>query len=176
MAPLLTEDDAFNSHPILGSIAYRLPSLETLLGIPMSYLSGYQSMTFTLTLMADHELGPEVLSCGTSSHCRIIYYRAYTPVVYYIQPPIVYYESFTELWFDPRSTANLIQDLANDEMPFINAKIGGAALDFEFNVDYDDSYSGYHRNRVRGQVGELPAGEFYNISMLWEVGQSFVQP
>ena len=61
-------------------------------------------------------------------------------------------------------------------MPFINAKIGGAALDFEFMVDFDDSYSGYHRNRVRGQVGELPAGELYNISMLWEVGNSFVQP
>jgi hypothetical protein len=84
MAPLLTEDDAFNSHPILGSIAYRLPSLEELLGIPMSYLSGYQSMSFTLTLMANHELGPEVLSCGTSNHCKIVYYRAYTPVVYYI--------------------------------------------------------------------------------------------
>jgi hypothetical protein len=41
MSPLLTEDDAFNSHPILGSIAYRLPSLEDLLGVPMSYLSGY---------------------------------------------------------------------------------------------------------------------------------------
>lgn len=141
MAPLLTEDDAFNSHPILGSIAYRLPSLEDLLGVPLSYLSGYQSMTFYLTVNADHELGPEILECGTESHCRIIYYRAYSPVLYYIQPPILYYESFTEVWYDPRSVTNLIQDLANDEMKFINAKIGGAALDFEFNVDYDDAMS-----------------------------------
>lgn len=41
MAPLLTEDDAFNSHPILGSIAYRLPAIDKLIGVPMSYLSGY---------------------------------------------------------------------------------------------------------------------------------------
>ena len=63
MAPPLTEDDAFNSHPILGSIAYRLPSLEELLGVPMSYLSGYQSMTFYLTVLADDELGAETLEC-----------------------------------------------------------------------------------------------------------------
>jgi hypothetical protein len=108
MAPLLTEDDAFNSHPILGSIAYRLPSLEDLLGVPLSYLSGYQSLTFTLTVLTDHELGPELLECGSSSKCRIKFYRSYSPVVYYIQPPIIYYESFTEVWFDPRSTTGLI--------------------------------------------------------------------
>jgi hypothetical protein len=126
--------------------------------------------------MADHELGPETLACENQNDCKIVFYRAYTPVVYYLSPPIVYYESMTDLWFDPRSVANLIQDLENDEMPFVNAKIGGAALDFEFNVDYSDTYSSYYRNRVRGQVGELPAGEIYNISMLWEVGQSFIQP
>jgi hypothetical protein len=30
-SPLLTEDDAFNSQPALGNIAYRLPSLHELL-------------------------------------------------------------------------------------------------------------------------------------------------
>jgi hypothetical protein len=60
-------------------------------------------------------------------------------------------------------------------MQFVNAKVGPALLDFEFNVDYDDSSSKYHRNRVRGQVGELPAGEMYNVSMLWETGKSMVQ-
>lgn len=58
---------------------------------------------------------------------------------------------------------------------FVNVKVGPALLDFEFNVDYDDTVSQYYRNRVRGQVGELPAGEMYNISMLWEVGHSMIQ-
>lgn len=31
MAPMLSEDDAFNSHPMLGNIAYRLPGLDELL-------------------------------------------------------------------------------------------------------------------------------------------------
>jgi hypothetical protein len=33
-APLLTEDDAFNSQPTLGNIAYRTPSITDLLQIP----------------------------------------------------------------------------------------------------------------------------------------------
>jgi hypothetical protein len=38
----LTEDDSFNSQPMLGSIAYRLPALDVLLGIPMNFLDTYQ--------------------------------------------------------------------------------------------------------------------------------------
>jgi hypothetical protein len=59
-------------------------------------------------------------------------------------------------------------------MRFINAKVGPALLDFEFNVDDEDSFSGYFRNRVKGQVGEIPTGQNHDISMLWEVGQSLV--
>ena len=175
MAPLLTEDDAFNSHPILGTIAYRLPSLDKLIGVPMSYLSGYHEMVFTLSVIADNELGPQTLECGSSWKCKITYRRHYTPVLYYIKPPIVYYESQVEVWFDPRSTDDLISDLENDEMRFINAKIGPALLDFEFNVDDTNTFSSYNRNRVTGQVGEIPTGQ-HNISMLWEVGQSLIQP
>ena len=59
-------------------------------------------------------------------------------------------------------------------MPFINTKVGGSLLDFEFNVDDTTTYSGYYRNRAKGQVGELPIGESYNITMQWETGQGFV--
>jgi len=57
-------------------------------------------------------------------------------------------------------------------MPFINAKLGGSLLDFEFLVEDTTTFSGWNRNRVKGQVGELPAGKNYNISMMWETGKS----
>ena len=57
-------------------------------------------------------------------------------------------------------------------MMFINAKIGGSLIDFEFNVDDETTYSSYYRNRARGQVGELPIGESYNITMQRETGQA----
>jgi hypothetical protein len=84
MAPPLTEDDAFNSHPILGTIAYRLPALDTLIGVPMNYLDKYYTMTFYLTVMAADELGEEILECGNESLCKVTYNRAYSPVLYYI--------------------------------------------------------------------------------------------
>jgi len=34
--------------------------------------------------------------------------------------------------FDPQALMSQIKDLATDEMVFINAKIGGSLLDFEF--------------------------------------------
>jgi len=38
LAPSLTEDDAFNSHTPLGAIAYRLPAIDKLIGLPMNFL------------------------------------------------------------------------------------------------------------------------------------------
>lgn len=67
MAPLLTENDAFNSHPFLGTIAYRLPGLDELIGVPMTHLSGYQSMKFTLSVISNGV----TLECTNIANCQI---------------------------------------------------------------------------------------------------------
>jgi hypothetical protein len=60
----LTEDDTFNSHPMLGTIAYRLPSVDELLGVPMNFLDKYQQMTFFLSIISDDpDLGSTTLEC-----------------------------------------------------------------------------------------------------------------
>ena len=141
MAPPLTEDDAFNSHPLLGTLSYRLPALDTLFGFPMSYVSAYEDMYFYLSIKVNAATGLQNLACGSSNKCRIKYSRKYSPLLYYIRPPIVYYESTVELVFDPKSTPSLISGLEDDEMPFINAKIGSARLDFEFSVDDENIFS-----------------------------------
>ena len=116
-------------------------------------------MKFIISVIADDpDLGPTPIACINQALCTVTYNKIYTPVIYYLSPPVVYYESFTEIWFDPKYMYQLIQDLDNDEMYFINAKLGKSLLDFEFNVDFDDSFRPMNRNRVRGQVGELPAG------------------
>jgi hypothetical protein len=96
--------------------------------------------------------------------------------MHYLSPPIVYFESLTDLWFDPKWTYYLIEDLLEDEMSFINAKIGGVLLDFEETVAADDSFQGYGGiagMHVTGQVGEVPSGEKLDVSMLWEVGDTY---
>jgi len=92
--------------------------------------------------------------------------------LYYISPPVVYFNSITAFNFDPKSTTNTIADLRSDELPFINAKIGNALIAFEFNVDYDVSIKHYYYNSLRGRVGDQPTSKHNAIQMLWETGHS----
>lgn len=64
VAPMLTEDDAFASNTVLGMITYRMPSLETLYGLPMDFFDKYRTMTFYVSVIAmDPDLGPITLAC-----------------------------------------------------------------------------------------------------------------
>jgi len=142
--PPLNEDDAFNSNPILGFITYKLPSLPDLLQVEPEMLDQYDDMTFEMRLFVDNDLlGPQTLKCKTINNCLIKFRKDMTPLVYELAPPVVYLGSEVFVWFDPKSTHTLITDLASDEMPFINAKIGGNIIDFEFNVDYDIKLTGW---------------------------------
>jgi len=47
----------------------------------------------------------------------------------------------TEFFFDPKSTTSVIEDLLSDELPFINAKIGNALIDFEANIDEESAFA-----------------------------------
>ena len=112
-------------------------------------------MSFTLSIIANTDSGPVTLECKIESNCLLQYRKTHTPIIYYLSPPVVYYDSYTDLWFDPKSTTNLIKNLESDEKIFVNAKIGGSLLDFEYIVDDETTFSSYNRNKVRGQVGEL---------------------
>ena len=80
----------------------------------------------------------------------------------------------TEMWFDPKSTMHLITDLAREDMPFINARIHGALLDFEGNVESTTWFRFWYKSRVTAQVGELPIADNHSISMTWETGKARV--
>ena len=161
----------------MGKIAYRLPSIEELFNLPIGHFYAEDSLTFTLKIKnMDPELGMVTLACLVPSNCEVTYKKEATASVYYIQPPVVYYESFTEVHFNPMGIMNLIQDLDSDEYPFINVKLGGSLIDFEFNVDDTTTFSNHGSNHVTGQIGELPPGSNYNISMMWETGKAYIEP
>jgi len=146
--PLLTEDDAFNSQPMLGSIAYRLPALVDFLH--PNVVAQYQSMSFYIVVDVETLAGPATLECKRLANCKVSYHVGYSPTIFYMMPPILYQDSYSTIWFDPKSTTGLIKDLAADELPFINAKVGGSLMDFEFNVDSGTSYAHWAKNRATG--------------------------
>lgn len=65
---------------------------------------------------------------------------------------------------------NLVRDISSDELPFINAEIGGSKLDFEFSVDYETNFRDYLKNGAMGVVGEMPVGINNTVQMRWETG------
>lgn len=109
-------------------------------------------MTFWISVVASTEFPDDaLLECsGNKNKCKFVMEKTYTPFIYYISPRVTYYDSYTSIIFNPKSTMNLIKDLDSDELPFINAKIGGNLLDFEFSVSDTTHYSGYFKNRARG--------------------------
>jgi hypothetical protein len=131
-------------------------------------------MTFTISAISNNEHGTDDMKCVKASNCLITYKKNVTPVVFYLSPPVVYYESFSEIVFDPKYTTSLISGLSPDEMQFINAKIGGSLMDFELDVTHETIFSGMSRNSARGQVGELPISGAYNLSMQWETGKALI--
>lgn len=91
---LLSEDDVFNSHPALGILTYRVPSLYSLLGLPQDKVSMFKSLSFILDILVNDEAETE-LACSNKKLCTINFIRTYTPVIHFISPPVTYFESVT---------------------------------------------------------------------------------
>jgi hypothetical protein len=108
--PRLSEDDSFNSQPLLGNIAYRIPAVNELFGMPIEAFDTYHTLTFHVSVLAAHEIleNPKELKCKVSNYCKLVYHRSYTPILYYLSPRVVYHSAYADLWFDPRSTPGLI--------------------------------------------------------------------
>ena len=128
-APPLSEEDVFNSHPQLGAIAYRLPSISELFQLPGDMFDHFSTLTFYVSVQS----GKNILQCASDAinNCRVIYRQDYSPALYYISPRVLYNSADVELIFDPRSTLRLIRDLEVEELPFINGKIGRSLIDFD---------------------------------------------
>jgi hypothetical protein len=172
----LSEDDAFGSNPATGKIVYRFPPVHELLAVPEAAIAHYQSMSFIISVVSgDEDFGEITLTCKHEPNCRVTFHRSYTPVLYGLQPPVVYHLGETDVWFNPRQVPHLIRDLANDELPYINIKIDGRLVDQEGFVNYETELGQFWRNAVRAVVGNQPPGITNRLTMLWEVGDSQVQ-
>jgi hypothetical protein len=71
-------------------------------------------MTFYLSVKAPGMEEELDLQCGSESRCKIVYQKSYTPRIFFLTPPVVYYESYTEVFFDPKSMTNVIRDLEKE--------------------------------------------------------------
>lgn len=175
-APTLDEDDEFNSNPMLGFITYRIPSIPELFDAAEEAFDTNEHLHFYISVKAPDVAGEDQeMQCKNREYCKIRFLKSYTPVVFYLQPPVVYYTSVTQVMFNPKHTQHVMQNLQSDEKRFINTEIGGSKLDFEGRVDHTTTFHWWRDNRVSGQVGEMTVGHDKDIKMLWEVGYANVR-
>jgi hypothetical protein len=100
----------------MGSIAYRLPSIWKLFGQEKKTFDNFNYLTFYLKVKSTTVHGEEILECAVKSKCMISIQKQYTPIIKYISPRVTYYESRTEVYFDPFNVPGLILNLDLDEM------------------------------------------------------------
>lgn len=101
--------------------------------------------------------------------------RSYSPGINFITPKVIYNEAMTEVWFNPRNTHGLVEDLQEEQMKFINMRIGKALVDFSDTVSHTTNFGHWRDNRIRGKIGELPVGTDLPLSMMWETGLATVE-
>ena len=168
-APLLTEDDAFGSHPQLGKLVYRLPSLEDLFELPKEAFQYTDTMNFYLSVHPAISPTGHV-ECKISSNCLVRYKRSYTPILYYLSPRVLFEGATAEIWFDPKSVMATIGDIDSDEKPFVNFKLDESLFEFDSEVVNADTYIySWSENKVPGTVGALTNGN-HDMRMSWENG------
>jgi hypothetical protein len=64
--------------------------------------------------------GGTLYKCESKSLCMVTYSRAYTPILYEINPPVAYFGSKIAFSVDPKSTGALI---TGNDMAFIESKL-----------------------------------------------------
>lgn len=102
-------------------------------------------------------------------YCQITMSRAYTPILYSLAPPIVYYGAEMAFWIDPRAAQNK-RSTSFPELPFTEVRLNGFGVDFEGYLEEDVILGGYTKNQVRGRMGAITPDASAEVSFRFRVG------
>ena len=77
-----------------GMLQYTVPSFMELQGLTYEELFNYDNVTYSTSLASYDENSQQtsILQCNakTPQNCYVNMSRAYTPVLYYLSPPVVF--------------------------------------------------------------------------------------
>ena len=81
-----------------------MPSVPDLTGQTVSYekLKAFGSVSSWLEV----QTGSDRLVCKDSNACKVVYSWGYTPIWYYLSPPIMYHGMNVSLYMDPKNAPN----------------------------------------------------------------------
>ena len=110
--------------------------------------NSFDSITYDLSLFdftQDTQQMKTIKCLPTSSACKFTVSRAFTPILFSINPPVVYPGSEIAFIVDPRAAQNK-RSTTLPELPFIEARLDGYGVDFEDFIQEDDVLAPNIRN------------------------------
>ena len=102
------EDNSFKSDTMNGKLEYTVPSGSSLLGVSLDSLIQGESFSFNVAVL-DPEVantatgGLSVIGCASGTNCKLVMSRFYTPILYYLQPRVMFDGSEVDFIVDPKS-------------------------------------------------------------------------
>lgn len=140
--------------------------------------NSFDSVTYDVSLMDYDSMTQQVktLKCLNNQfqNCRVTMSRAYTPILYYLSPPVIYSDSPISFMIDPRSAQNR-RSTTLPEFPFTEVRINGYGVNFEGFLEEDTVLSGYSKNQVRGVMGAITPNKSAEVNFRFRVGYALHQ-
>ncbi|CDW80878.1 ipt tig domain containing protein [Stylonychia lemnae] len=169
----VSKDNSFNSNTRNGKLQYTTPSIMTLFETTYDKLDSVEQISFDLSLIDSNPTTARVnqLLCNQNhgQKCRITMSRSYTPILYFMQPRVVYHGSETSFYVDPKSSQNFRLE---HDLPFVEGRIDGRTLDFEEFVSEDTVFTAWTKNSIRAKVFDIPPNRSSQVNLKWRVGNS----
>lgn len=63
--------------------------------------------------------------------------------MFHINPPVVYSGAKIEIWFNPKNVMHKIEEVPEEDMPFVNAKLDNAHINFEGQITSESTFKGW---------------------------------
>lgn len=137
--PPKAQDVAFSSHTDGGKLKYTVPSIMDVHGKSYEDFDEFSAVTYDLSLLDFNNVlqQTKILKCLQPTPevwCQIKYSRAYTPILHYISPQVVYSDSLFQFIVDPRASQDM-RSSTLPEFPWIEVRLDGYGVDFEGFVE-----------------------------------------
>lgn len=149
----------------MGKIAYKTPPLASMIpGTTIDSFKAFDSVTSSVEIIAS---GATHI-CAKASRCTFRNLWSYTPIIYYLSPPVVYPGQVTTMAINPMNAPQFkkLYDMA------IDIKIDGENFDFEDLLGMDDTLSRNRVNYVKGRVTNTIRSNTADLTA-WQTGSGF---
>ena len=103
-----------------------------------------------VTTYMDVVSGEDTLKCATTNNCRVTYRWSYTPMFYYLSPPIMYHGMDVNLYINPTNAPGYKRA---DQMAADITLDGYRFLTTDYTTDYNLS-----KNKLNGLRGTVLSG------------------